>query len=55
MLVDWLDFCLPDLTASELEFARVMMKSTSMDAISIRARLTKNRIFYRFVDEYEGE
>lgn len=43
---------LPDLLGSEVEIARVTMKSTTMDVISIRARRTKTRIVYRIVDEY---
>ncbi|MFC1560565.1 hypothetical protein ACFL3W_01325 [Pseudomonadota bacterium] len=43
---------LPDLYPNEVEIARVTMKSTTMDVISIRARRTKHRIIYRIVDEY---
>jgi hypothetical protein len=46
---------LPDLKQNEVEIARIVMKSTTMDVISIRARKTKNRIIYRIVDEYEAE
>jgi hypothetical protein len=46
---------LPDLLRSEVEIARVTLKSTMMDVISIRARLTRHRIIYRIVDEYEDE
>lgn len=46
---------LPDLFRSEVEIARVTLKSTMMDVISIRARLTRHRIIYRIVDEYEDE
>jgi hypothetical protein len=44
---------LPDYKNNEVEIARVIMTSTTMDVISIRARHTKHRIKYRIVDEYE--
>ncbi|MDC0989027.1 hypothetical protein OAR29_00650 [Rhodospirillales bacterium] len=43
---------LSDLKPNEVEIARVVMQSTTMDVISIRARKTKNRIIYKIVDEY---
>jgi len=43
---------LPDYLSNEVEIARVTMKSTTMDVISVRARYTKHRINYRIVDEY---
>jgi hypothetical protein len=43
---------LPDFLRDEVEIARVVMKSTTMDVISIRARPTKHRIIYRIEDEY---
>ncbi len=43
---------LPDYLLNEVEIARVTMKSTTMDVISVRARRTKHRIKYRIVDEY---
>lgn len=46
---------LPDLKPNEVEIARIVMQSTTMDVISIRARNTKNRIIYRIVDEYGEE
>jgi hypothetical protein len=46
---------LPDLFPNEVEIARVILKSTTMDVFSIRARHTKHRIIYRIVDEYEPE
>ena len=46
---------LPDLKPNEVEIARVVMQSTTMDVISIRARRTKRRILYRIVDEYDDE
>ena len=38
---------LPNFIRSEVEIARVTMKSTTMDVISVRARLIGNRISYR--------
>ena len=38
---------LPDLLPNEVEIARVVLKSTTMDVQSIRARRTKHRIIYR--------
>lgn len=46
---------LPDLGSREVEIARVTLKSTTMDVISIRARRLKHRIAYRIVDEYWDE
>lgn len=46
---------LPDLMSTEVEIARIVLKSTTMDVVSIRARKTKRRIIYRIVDEYEPE
>ena len=46
---------LADLYPKEVEIARVTLTSTTMDVISIRARLTKHRIMYRIVDEYPEE
>jgi hypothetical protein len=43
---------LPDYLTNEVEIARVTMKSTTMDVISVRARPTRQRIIYRVVDEY---
>lgn len=43
---------LPDTYSNEVEIARVTLKSTTMDVISIRARRTKHRIVYKIVDEY---
>ena len=43
---------LPDLLPNEVEIARVVLESTTMDVKSIRARKTKHRIVYRIVDEY---
>ena len=38
---------IPDLLPNEVEIARVVLKSTTMDVKSIRARRTKRRIVYR--------
>lgn len=46
---------LPDLKSNEVEIARIVSRSVTLDVISIRARKTKNRIFYRIVDEYAEE
>ncbi|MDA9680045.1 hypothetical protein N9U06_01135 [Gammaproteobacteria bacterium] len=43
---------LPELRANEVEIARIIKKSTTLDVVSIRARQTKNRIVYNIVDEY---
>ena len=46
---------LSDLHSNEVEIARVVLESTTMDVISIRARHTKDRIKYRVDDEYDSE
>ena len=46
---------LPDYLPNELEIARVTLKSTTMDVVSIRARKTRHRIIYQIVDEYGEE
>ena len=43
---------LPDLKTGEIEIARITLKSTTLDVISIRARKSSARISYRMVDEY---
>jgi hypothetical protein len=43
---------LPELRVNEVEIARIIKKSTTLDVVSIRARQTKNRIVYKIVDEY---
>ncbi len=43
---------LPDYSSDEIEIARVSMKSTTGDVISIRARKLGDRIRYSVVDEY---
>jgi hypothetical protein len=44
---------LPDYEEDEVEIARVSLKSTTADVISIRARPTPEGIRYRVIDEYE--
>jgi|ADurb_H2B_01_Slu_FD_contig_61_1160698_length_7021_multi_2_in_0_out_0_7 hypothetical protein len=39
----------------ELEIGRITIKSTTRDVVSMYARKGKSRIYYRVVDEYEGE
>jgi hypothetical protein len=46
---------LPDYGRSELEIARIELKSTTNDVISLRARRSGSRIRYRLVDEYSSE
>ncbi|MBA2527010.1 MAG: hypothetical protein H0V18_14700 [Pyrinomonadaceae bacterium] len=44
---------LPDLLPGEVEIARIVLKSSTGDVVSIRARANVKRITYRVVDEYE--
>ena len=44
---------LPDYVAGEVEIARIALKSTTADVVSIRARRQSSLIHYRIVDEYE--
>ena len=44
---------LPDVDSSEVEIARIVLRSTLMDVISIRARWRWGRYHYRIVDEHE--
>jgi len=46
---------LPRLGRLELEIARITIRSTTRDVVSIYASRGKSRIYYRVVDEYEGE
>jgi len=46
---------LPDLTSHEVEIARITIASVTQDVTCVRARRRKGRIFYRVVDEYEGD
>lgn len=43
---------LPNLENDEIEIARVILKSTTLDIISINAKKEKNRISYFIADEY---
>ncbi|EXI63707.1 MAG: hypothetical protein AW08_03921 [Candidatus Accumulibacter adjunctus] len=45
---------LPDLGWSEVEIARISLRSVTGDVISVRATKGKRRIYYRIVDEYKG-
>lgn len=44
---------LPGLRGREVEIARVVLASVTMDVFSVRARLGKRGYRYRMVDEYE--
>jgi leader peptidase (prepilin peptidase)/N-methyltransferase len=44
---------LPDYVPGEVEIARIALKSTTADVISIRARREGSEIQYRIVDEYD--
>ena len=46
---------LPDLMENEVEIARITIASTLSDVISVLARRGEGRIYYRVVDEYDGE
>jgi hypothetical protein len=46
---------LPDLRQNEVEIARITIASTTQDVTSVFARRGKNRIYYRVVDEYDGD
>jgi len=46
---------LPNYRRSEVEVARIELKSTTCDVISLRARPLNSRIRYRLVDEYSSE
>ena len=43
---------LPEYLPGEVEIARIVLESTTMDVVSIRARPEDGRIHYRVVDEY---
>jgi hypothetical protein len=45
---------LTPLKPGETEIARVVLRSTTMDVFSVRARWTGRRYHYRVVDEYES-
>lgn len=46
---------LPDRPTNAVEVVRMTLDSTTMDVYCIIARKRKNRIFYKAVDEYNGE
>ena len=46
---------LPDLRRDEVEIARITIASVTQDVTSVYARRGKRRIYYRVVDDYEGE
>jgi len=43
---------LPDFYENETEICRIVLKSTTMDVISMRAQSKNERLIYRVVDEY---
>ena len=45
---------LPDTKENEVEIARVVLKSTTQDVYSFRAKKLKNKIKYSIHDEYEN-
>jgi hypothetical protein len=46
---------LPPYLTDEVEIARICLRSTTYDIITLRARPTPEGIAYRIEDEYEGE
>lgn len=46
---------LPDLLRNEVMVARITIASTTQDVTCVYARRGKNRIYYRVVDEYQGD
>ncbi len=46
---------LPDLRNREIEIARIVLASTTMDVFSVRARLRSERYHYSIQDEYETQ
>ena len=46
---------LPDLAEREVEIARIVLASTTMDVFSVRARLTDGAYHYTMVDEYSTD
>lgn len=46
---------LPKYYQNEIELCRVVLESTTMDVISLRARKQKHRFAYRIVDEYSNK
>jgi hypothetical protein len=46
---------LPDMSSDESEICRIVLNSTTMDVISIKAKIENAKINYRVSDEYEDE
>jgi hypothetical protein len=46
---------LPNRKDTEVEIARININSTLSDVTSVYAKAGKNRIYYRVVDEYNGD
>jgi hypothetical protein len=46
---------LPNRKDTEVEIARININSTTSDVTSVYAKAGKNRIYYRVVDEYNGD
>jgi hypothetical protein len=46
---------LPARKETEVEIARINIDSTTSDVTSVYAKAGKNRIYYRVVDEYDGD
>jgi hypothetical protein len=46
---------LPDRLGEEVEIARITIASTTQDVTCVYAKRGKNRIYYRVVDEYDGD
>jgi hypothetical protein len=46
---------LPDLDGREVEIARIVLASTTMDVFSVRARLVDGAYHYGMADEYETD
>ena len=46
---------LPNREETEVEIARITIDSTTSDVTSVYAKVGKNRIYYRVVDEYNGD
>jgi hypothetical protein len=46
---------LPNRQDTEVEIARINIDSTTSDVVCIYAKAGKDRIFYRVVDEYDGD
>jgi len=46
---------LPDMAEREVEIVRITIASVTQDVTSVYAKRGKNRIYYRVVDEYDGD